>query len=98
MAKVKTRKHDAANYIESDKDAFLLLEAALEDGEPSVIAEAIGAIARYKGMGEVAGATGLSRESLYKALSATGNPTLSTVMGVLKALGFRLTVAEHEQV
>lgn len=95
MTKVKTRAHDAANYIETADDAALLLEAAFEDGDCGVIAEAIGAIARSKGMSEVAEATGLSRESLYRALSANGNPTLSTTLQVLKALGLRLTVADH---
>jgi probable addiction module antidote protein len=93
MAKVRTHPHDAANYVENAEDAVLLLEAALEDGDPRVVAEAIGAIARSKGMAEVAEATGLSRESLYRALSANGNPTLSTTLEVLRALNLRLTVA-----
>jgi len=92
MAKTPTRPHDAATYVGSPEDAVLLLEAAFEDGDPQVIAEAIGAVARAKGMSEVATATGLSRESLYRALSANGNPTLSTTMQVLKALGLQLTV------
>jgi probable addiction module antidote protein len=96
MAKIKTRAHDAANYIQTDEDALFLLEAAFEDGDAGVIAEAIGAIARAKGMTEVADATGLSRESLYRALSANGNPTLSTTLQVLSVLGLRLTVAEHK--
>ena len=96
MTKVKTRAYDAANYIESSTDAVLLLEAAFEDGDAGVIAEAIGAVARSKGMGAVAEAAGLSRESLYRALSASGNPTLNTTLQVLKALGLRLTVAEQE--
>lgn len=93
MDKVKTRPYDAANYIETEEDAFLFLEAAFEDGDPGVIAEAIGAVARSKGMGKVAEATGLSRESLYRALSANGNPTLSTTLHVLNALGLKLTIA-----
>jgi probable addiction module antidote protein len=96
MTKVKTRPFDAANYVDTAQDAVYLLEAALEDGDPRVIAEAIGAIARSKGMSEVAEATGLSRESLYRALSANGNPTLSTTLQVLKALGLKLTVAQHD--
>jgi len=93
MAKVKTRAYDAANYIESPEDAVLLLEAAFEDGDAAVIAEAIGAVARSKGMSQVAQDTGLSRESLYRALSADGNPTLSTTLNVLNALGLRLSVS-----
>lgn len=94
MAKVKTYAHDAADYVETREDAALLLEAAFEDGDPGVIAEAIGAIARSKGMTDVAEATGLSRENLYRALSANGNPTLSTTLQVLSALGLKLTVTK----
>ncbi|MBL8548349.1 MAG: putative addiction module antidote protein [Hyphomonadaceae bacterium] len=94
MAKINTRPYDAANYVDTPEDAFLLLEAAFEDGDTGVIAEAIGAVARSRGMSEIAQATGLSRESLYRALSANGNPTLSTTLEVLKAIGLRLTVTE----
>ncbi|MBL8546499.1 MAG: putative addiction module antidote protein [Hyphomonadaceae bacterium] len=96
MAKVKTFTHDAANYVENAEDAVLLLETALEDGDPRVVAEAIGAIARSRGMAEIAEATGLSRESLYRALSANGNPTLSTTLEVLRALNLRLTVTPRD--
>jgi probable addiction module antidote protein len=96
VTKVKTRSFDAANYVQTAEDAAFLLEAAFEDGDPGVIAEAIGAIARSRGMTEVAETTGLSRESLYRALSANGNPTLSTTLQVLKALGLKLTVAEDK--
>ncbi|MEJ0022867.1 MAG: addiction module antidote protein [Alphaproteobacteria bacterium] len=96
MSKVKTRPFDAADYIQSPQDAVFLLEAAFEEGDPSVIAEAIGAIARSKGMTDVAEKTGLSRESLYRALSANGNPTLSTTLQVLKALGLRLSVTGNQ--
>ena len=97
MAKIKTFAHDAADYVETTEDAALLLQAALEDGDPGVVAEAIGAIARACGMSDVAEATGLSRESLYRALSAGGNPTLSTTLQVLQALGLQLTVAKPKR-
>ena len=61
------------------------LEAALEDGDPALIATALGDIARAKGMSEIARETGLGRESLYKALSPDGNPELSTVLKVVRA-------------
>jgi probable addiction module antidote protein len=96
MAKVKTCAHDAANYVENAEDAALLLQAALEEGDPRVVAEAIGAIARSRGMADVAEATGLSRESLYRALSANGNPTLSTTLEVLRALNLRLSVSPRD--
>jgi probable addiction module antidote protein len=66
MAKVETHAYDAAEYIETAEDAVLHLEAALENGDPRVVAETIGAIARFKGMNQVAEATGLSSESLSK--------------------------------
>ena len=67
-----------------------LLEAALEDGDPRVIAAAIGDIARAQGMTKIAKATGLSRESLYRALSPEGNPELGTFIKVVHALGLKL--------
>src|SRR5262249_55043271 len=66
------------------------LEAALEDGDPAVIAASLGDIARAKGMTKVARKAGLGRESLYKALSRDGNPELGTVLRVLSAVGVRL--------
>jgi probable addiction module antidote protein len=98
MARVETHAHDAADHIATAEDAIFHLEAAFEDGDPRVIAEMLGAVARSRGMSEVAAAAGLSRESLYRALSAKGNPTLSTTLRVLKALGLRLMVAERRSV
>jgi probable addiction module antidote protein len=95
MASVTTYAHDPADYIETPEDALFHLQAAFEDGDPSVIAEMIGAIARSRGMATVARTTGLSRESLYRSLSAGGNPTLATTLRVLEALGLRLTVVER---
>ena len=66
------------------------LEAAFEDGDPALIAAALGDIARAKGMSQIARETGLGRESLYKALSPDGNPEFSTVLKVVRALGLRL--------
>jgi len=90
MAKTRTKKWDAAEHLRSDEDTAAYLEAALEDGDPALVAAVLGDIARAKGMTEVARQAGLGRESLYKALSRDGNPELSTVMKVIKALGLRL--------
>ena len=90
MAKTRTKKWDAAEHLRSDEDMAAYLEAALEDGDPALVAAILGDIARAKGMTEVARQAGLGRESLYKALSRDGNPELSTVMKVIKALGLRL--------
>jgi probable addiction module antidote protein len=90
MAKTGTRPYDTAEYLETEEDMALYLEAALEDGDPRVVSAALGDIARAHGMTQIAKATGLSRESLYKALSPEGNPELATILKVLNALGLRL--------
>ena len=90
MAKIQTRPWDAADYLESEEDIVLYLEAAFEDGDPGLIAAALGDIARAKGMTTVAAEAGLGRESLYKALSPDGNPEFATVLKVMRALGLRL--------
>lgn len=90
MARTKTRPWDAAKHLNTPADMASYLEAALEDGDPALVAAALGDIARAKGMTEVAREAGLGRESLYKALSPNGNPEFSTILKVLKALGMRL--------
>jgi probable addiction module antidote protein len=90
MSKTKTKRWDAADYLKSDRDVVAYLEAALEDGDSRVVAAALGDIARAKGMTKVAMQAGLGRESLYKALSADGNPELGTVLRVVRALGIKL--------
>jgi probable addiction module antidote protein len=85
-------KFDPAKYIVTEEDVILYLEAAFEDGHPGVISDMIGAVARSQGMAAIAAKTGLSRESLYRALSPKGNPRLSTLVEVLAALGLRLSV------
>lgn len=72
------------------KDMAAYLEAALEEGAPALVAAALGDIARAKGMTQLARDTGLGRESLYKALSPSGNPELATLLKVVGALGLRL--------
>lgn len=93
MTKVKTRPYDAANYLKTERQMTRYLQLALDDGSPALVADALGAIARAKGMAGVAHKAGLGRESLYKALSATGNPELGTVLKVIRALGLELRVA-----
>ncbi|MDQ6893732.1 MAG: putative addiction module antidote protein [Acidobacteriota bacterium] len=90
MAKTKTKKWDAADHLKSGRDVVAYLEAAFDDGDSGVIAAALGDVSRAKGMSRVARQAGLGRESLYKALSAGGNPELGTVVRVLRALGVRL--------
>ena len=87
---VNTRPWDPAEYLETTDDVIAYLEAAFEDGDPCVIAAALGDVARRRGMTSVAAKAGLGRESLYKALSRDGNPGFATVLNVLAAMGLRL--------
>ena len=90
MQKTKTRLWDPAEHLETEEDMAAYLEAALEEGDPALVASALGDIARAKGMTQIARETGFGRESLYKALSAEGNPEFATVLKVLQSLGLRL--------
>jgi probable addiction module antidote protein len=81
---------DPAEDLDSEEAMADYLEAAFEDGDPGVIAAVIGDIARAKSMTQIAKDTGLSRESLYRALSADGNPSFSTILKVIDALGLKL--------
>lgn len=92
--KLKTIPWDSAEYLKTDEDMALYLEAMIEEsnGDPAAIAVALGNIARAKGMTEIARKTGLGRESLYKALSPEGNPEFATVLKVIRALGLKLHV------
>jgi probable addiction module antidote protein len=90
---IETRPWDSANYLKTKEDIAHYLDAVLEDGDPEVLKDALGAVARSRGMAEIAREAGLSRSSLYRALSPAGNPEFATVASVLKALGLRLSVA-----
>ena len=85
-----TAPYDAADHLKTPKQMATLLDAALEDGDPRVIAAALGAMARARGMTQLAKDTGLRREALYRALSDEGNPELATLLKVVKALGLTL--------
>lgn len=84
--------YDSANYLEDFGAATAFLEAALEEAgdDPAFIAQALGVIARSGNVSELARRVGMSREGLYKALSADGNPSFATIMKVAKALGLKL--------
>lgn len=88
--KTVTTPYDAAANLNTDERMAALLEAALEDGHPQVIAAALGTIARAKGMAKIAKDTGLNPKSLYRALSGEGNPELDTFIKVVHALGLQL--------
>ena len=96
MTTIRTSPWDAADHLESDEDIVAYLEAAFEDGDPALIAAALGDIARARGMTKVAADAGLGRESLYKALSPNGNPEFATVLKVMQALGLVLRVCAEK--
>ncbi|BCG25976.1 putative addiction module antidote protein [Pseudomonas sp. No.21] len=83
---------DSADYLRSEEDMANYLDACIEEAgdDPAFIAKALGTLARAKGMTQVARDTGLSRESLYRALSGEGNPEFGTILKVLRALGLQL--------
>lgn len=83
---------DAANYLNTVEDVAAYLEAVIaeSDDDPTIIARALGSIARSHNFSQIVGEAGMSREGLYKALSADGNPSLATVVKVSHALGLRL--------
>ena len=90
MPKLVTKKWDPAEHLETEADMAAYLEAALEEGDATLVAAALGDIARAKVMTQVAKDAGLGRESLYKSLSVSGNPELSTILKVISALGLQL--------
>lgn len=96
MDKTKTTTWDPSEHLESKEDMVAYLEAALEDGDPSVVSAALGDIARSQGMAQIAQDTGLGRESLYKSLSGEGNPEFATVLKVINALGLRLRASSSK--
>lgn len=93
--KIKTTRWDSAEYLKTDEDIRLYLEACFDEAgdDAAFIAHAFGVVARARGMMQLAKETGLSREALYRGLSEEGNPTLDTLMKVSRALGLKLTVA-----
>jgi probable addiction module antidote protein len=92
MDTIQTHPWDAAEHLETKEDIAAYLEAALEDGDSSLVVAALGDIARSKGMTNIARETGLGRESLYKALSIEGKPEFATVLKVIQSLGLRLQI------
>jgi probable addiction module antidote protein len=89
---IELRNFDPSIFLESDEAIMAYLEEALATGDAKLVAVALGDVARVKGMGALAKQAGVSRESLYRALSEDGNPQLSTVLKVLDALGLQLKV------
>ena len=90
MAK-QARKFDAAAVLDSDEAIAEYMAAAFETEDAAFIADAVGVVARARGMSDIARESGLSREQLYRSFSASGNPTLKSMLAVMKALGVKVT-------
>lgn len=88
---MKTSPFDAADYLDTAEAQAEYITAALETEDPKFIRDAVGVVARARGMTKIAKETGLSRESLYKALGENGNPEFGTVMRIVRALGLTLS-------
>ena len=87
----KLTTYDPAEDLATDDAVALFMAQAFETNDAGYIAHALGVVARAKGMAQIAGQTGLSREQLYRSFSENGNPTLKTTLAVVKALGIELT-------
>ena len=94
---VRTKTWDVAEHLDSSQAIAAYLSAAMEAGDPQLVAAALGDVARARGMTQLARDTGLSRESLYRALSADGHPEFATVLRVLTAFGVRLDARVIEE-
>ncbi|MDF4902138.1 putative addiction module antidote protein [Vibrio parahaemolyticus] len=88
---------DPAEYLDSPEAIQAYLDEAAQTCEPAFIADALGVVARAKGMGEIAKQSGLSRETLYRTLSTKGNPNLKTLIPIISALGVTLTLGSPKQ-
>lgn len=84
--------YDTADYLQTEEDIAAYLQSAMEEKDPSLLATALGDVARARNMSQLAKAVGMSREGLYKALSRDGNPAFSTISKVANALGLQLTI------
>ena len=88
----RTTPFDSTRYLGSAESQAELLTDALESGDAGYVANALGVIARARGMAGVARGAGVTREALYKTLSPNGDPKLTTLLGVIRSLGFKLAV------
>ena len=98
MMETKTAAYDVAEFLETPEEMAAYLEACIQEseGDSAFIAKALGDIARAKGMTQIARETGLSRESLYKALSGDRSPSFDTILKVISALGLKLSASAKE--
>lgn len=99
VKKLGIKPYDAADYLQSDDDCAMYLQACIEEApdDAALFSKALGDIARARGMMQLARDTGVSREGLYKALGEQGNPSLATVLKVLHALGLKIHIDSRTQ-
>jgi len=93
---VQIRPFDAVEYLEDPKTAAAYLAVVFEEGDVNEIRGAVNDVARAHGVADLAREAGLSREAIYKAFGSNGNPTLTTLLAIFKALGLKLSVAAEE--
>lgn len=93
--KEKIYNYDPAEALDNQEAVVIFMADAFESGDVAYIAKALGVVARAKGMADIAKETGLSREQLYRSFSVKGNPTLKTILTVMRALGIDITVKMH---
>ena len=91
MDAVKFSRYDTVDYLKTEEEIAAYLDADMEDGDPALIAAALGDVARARNISKLARDTGMSREGIYRALSGEGNPSFATVMKIAGALGLRLS-------
>jgi probable addiction module antidote protein len=97
MSTPKTKPFDPAEYLGDNESVAAYMNEALGSEDPAFIVDALGVVARARGMSEVARQAGISRASLYRALSASGNPEFATVLRVVRALGLQFSATPVEQ-
>lgn len=96
MPKETFSRYDTADYLTTEEDIAAYLEACAEEGDPALLVAALGDVARARNMSQLARATGMTREGLYKALSGQGNPSFATVAKVARALGMRIAFRSRD--
>jgi probable addiction module antidote protein len=89
---IETAPWDPTERLRTPEAERLYLEAAFEDGDPALIAAALGDVVRARGATKIAEMTGVTRDAIYKGLNASGNPTVRTLTEVARALGYRLSI------
>lgn len=97
MGTIETTAFDSADYLSSAEAIAAYLDAYLEDGSPEELRQALGTVARSRGVSDLSKKSGVTRAGIYKALGQDGNPSFETIRSILAAMGLRLTVEPAER-